>query len=357
MRNVLLSFILLFSQASFAEASDNEKFKLAFLIPLSGMAAEFGTAIKNGASLAIEDNGGSLGHCEFIYEDTSYDAMKAVTAFHKLSSERVDLVYQFFGEDAVAPLAEAKKIPLLCDSVDPKVSIGREFIIRNQNSSYEFVEPIPEMLLKKEKSKIVVVKTESPYLNLMVDSLVRASGDRFQKFDVVTVQSGETDFKPYVPKILKGDYDAIGLFVFPGQLSSLGRLFKGREKRYLFFGADFLQTNNEIKYSGGVLEGSFFPNNVVSEEYYKRYVEKFGNDSQMKFAGEGYDVTKMILENICSRSMKPNNLETLGLIKSVKIRKGALGDSPYTETKEGDKYFKSPVFMMRASVNGAKADF
>jgi branched-chain amino acid transport system substrate-binding protein len=346
---VLLLFLVFTSKQVLADA----KFKVGVLIPLSGMASEFGTAIRNGASLAIEDNQSKAGNCEFIYEDTQYDATKAVNAFQKLANDGVNLVYQFYGEYAVAPIAEMKGVPVLCDAVDPKVSEGRKFIIRNQNSSYEFVAPVSDFLGSKGKKKLVVVESVSPYLSLMVDNFILSSKGKFDSVERIPVQAGESDFKPYLTKLLKGDHDAVGLFLFPGQLNSIGRLFKGREKKYLFFGADFLQTGKEIESSQGVLEGSYFPNNIVTEEYYKRYTDKFHNDSQMKFAGEGYDVMNLIISNFCSLGKLPTNEEVLSIIKNIKVRKGVLGDSPYIETAEGDKYFKSPVYMMKASASGA----
>ncbi len=121
MKNALKCLSLVVMALNVQIAHAQEKFKVGLLIPLSGMASEFGSAIKNGASLAIEDNAEKAKGCEFIYEDTQYDSLKAVTAFHRLAAAGIDLAYQFFGEDAVSPIAETKKIPLICDSVDPEV--------------------------------------------------------------------------------------------------------------------------------------------------------------------------------------------------------------------------------------------
>lgn len=329
-------------------------FKVGILISLSGHGIEYGKAIQNGASLALEDNKGEQGFCDFIYEDSEYNTSKTVTAFHKMAIEGINLVYLFGGPmaEALAPLAESKKVPLICDSIDPKITVGREFVVRHANTPTDYGSVVSDYLIKKGKKKVGIVKSENQFLNSLVSGLIDSSRGQLDPVIVGSISAEDNDFKPILPKLLRGNFDAIGLFMFPGQLSSLAKLFKGRESKFTFIGAEVMESKQEIKASLGVLEGAVYPNNLVNEKFKERYIEKFKNDSQIKFAGEGYDVMTLILNSICKRTSIPSGQETMALLKAVRVRDGVLGKTEYVETAEGDKYFKAPVYAMKASVNG-----
>ncbi len=351
---LIYSFIALLN-LSLVCAQDNP-YKVGIMIPLSGVAAEYGVAIKNGVTMALEDHKAEVNSCEFIYEDTEYNSAKTVTSFHRLADSDIDLVYAFGGpmSEVLAPLAEAKKIPLMSDGIDPKVAVGKDFVVRNTNTGLEYGGTLAKYLLDKGVKRIAIVKAENQYLNSLVAGFLEGAGGKFEVVDLINVIAENSDFKPVVPKLLRGEYDAIGLFMFPGQSSSLSRLFKGREDKFLFFGSDFMESQQEITASLGVLEGAVYPNNFVSAEFKDRYLAKFNSDSQLKFAGEGYDVISLVINTICSKNKKVSSKEAISLIKSVKSRSGVLGETVYTETSDGDKYFKAPVYVMQVSASGFK---
>ncbi len=335
---------------------EEDRFKIGILVPLSGLATEYGFAIKNGVSLALEDNKEKLNFCEFVYEDTEYNSLKTVTAFHRLAGSGINLIYAFGGpmSEVLAPLAEAKKIPLMCDSIDTGIPIGKDYVVRNHNTGLEYGGALSKHLISKGSKRIAIVKTENQYLNALADGFLESAAGQFEVVDFINVLPEDSDFKPILPKLLKGNFDAIGFFLFPAQSSTLSRLLMGYKESYIFFGSGFLESKQQVESSLGVLEGAVYPNNVVSNQFRERYVSRFKNDSQIRFAGEGYDVVSLIIDSICSRGSVPSGEETMKLLKSVKVREGVLGRTEYVETEAGDKYFKAPVYVMRASVDGFK---
>ncbi len=331
-----------------------DKFKIGILVPLSGLASEYGLAIKNGITLSLEDHKKSVNACEFIYEDSEYSSTKSVSAFHALVGQGINLVYAFGGpmSEVIAPLAESKKVPFICDGNEPRVTADKNFVIRHASSGLELGTAISKYLGFMKKRRIAIVRTQNQYLNSLLAGFKESSEGKFEVLDVIDVVAGDSDFKPILPRLLKGKYDSIGLFLLPGQLSSLAKLFKGRSEQYTFFSTTVVESKNEVTASLGVLEGAVYPNNFVSPQFRERYISRFQNDSQIKFAGEGYDVVSLIINSICSRGTIPNGEESMHLLKSVKVREGVLGRTEYVETDAGDKYFKAPVYVMRASVDG-----
>jgi len=114
-----------------ALSAQTKKFDVGVLVPLSGPVAEYGVAIKNGIQMATSKNPNHFLNCNFIFEDTEYKSSTTISAFKKVVEvNQVSLVYVFGGPmgEVLAPIAESKKLPLLTDTIDPKVSIGRKYV-------------------------------------------------------------------------------------------------------------------------------------------------------------------------------------------------------------------------------------
>ncbi len=71
-----------------SEASSGKVFKIGGIGPVTGAAAVYGTAVKNGAQIAVDEinaAGGINGYqIEFKFEDDEHDAEKSVNAYNTL---------------------------------------------------------------------------------------------------------------------------------------------------------------------------------------------------------------------------------------------------------------------------------
>ena len=76
------------SEGEKSSGSDSEVIKIGAIGPVTGAAAVYGQAVKNGAELAVEEinaAGGINGaQVEFKFEDDEHDAEKAVNAYNNL---------------------------------------------------------------------------------------------------------------------------------------------------------------------------------------------------------------------------------------------------------------------------------
>jgi branched-chain amino acid transport system substrate-binding protein len=150
---VVLFFLFNSLTLSFALAENTKpevsKFKIGVIVPLSGALSEYGLASKNGIELAVSSNPQVFSNIEFIYEDSQWDSKTAITAFTKLTkADKVNLVYNWGNPttEALAPLAESSQTPLIALSLDQKIGIGKNFLIRSINRADDFSEKLANYL-------------------------------------------------------------------------------------------------------------------------------------------------------------------------------------------------------------------
>ena len=143
MRNVLVgaAALLLIGGGCAQQAVDNggngdlssEPLKVGVMVPLSGDAASYGTSVRQGAELAVQELG--LENVELVFEDSKCEGKDAAAAVSKLIN--IDGVDAIIGELcsgatlAAAPVAEgASKVMISPASMAPTVSDAGDYIFR-----------------------------------------------------------------------------------------------------------------------------------------------------------------------------------------------------------------------------------
>ncbi len=126
-RQIVTSLLLLSLCASLH--AEESPLVVGAILPLTGGAAEGGTACKNGMTLAYEE----LPAAERIglrlrFEDNAMNPASALSAYKKLSAldkARVFVAWDSASAHAIVPLCEAAHSPFITAVLDPKVSRGR----------------------------------------------------------------------------------------------------------------------------------------------------------------------------------------------------------------------------------------
>lgn len=267
--------------------AETGKFKLGVSAPLTGDLAEYGSAVRNGIDFAIKESPDKFKHIQFVFEDNQYDSSEALAAFHKLCDvDKVNLIYNW-GEPplhAIASIAELKKLPIVAMSLDPEPSRGKKYIIRSINPSDHYAKALVNYLRKNGLKKIAILKTEDPFMNSMVEGLKKylVDGETLSVFG--TFSSGENDFKVHIAKLNRSDFDVVGVYLFPGQISAFYRQAGGQKFHKPTFGTDMFESKDEIQKAGGGMIGAVYPNLDVPLEFHTKYLEKFGTDTQIAYA-------------------------------------------------------------------------
>jgi ABC-type branched-subunit amino acid transport system substrate-binding protein len=353
------AFSLLAFVVAHAQGASAEPFRAGVIVPLSGPLAEYGTAISNGITLATETRPELFSKCEFTLEDSAYKTTQALSAMQKLQTvNKVDLVYVFGGPmgEALAPVAESKRMPLIIDHIDGNAVAGKKFSVRYANSKRELGRTLVASLDKRQIRKVAIVAVDNQYVNSLVEGFSEEAAGKISVEVVARVTPDDGDLRYLAPKVRAAKVDAIGLFLFPAQASSLARNLHLPNAK--LFGSDFLESPTALVDANGALEGALYPNNIIDEEFQRRYQERFKSEAQIKFGAEGYDVAMMLGEQLCSRPRQewqtPEGV--MNLLTAVPKRRGAQGETEFKVSADGDRYFSAPVVTKVASKTGFRPE-
>ncbi len=119
--------------------AESKTIKIGAIMPMTGPVSLYGVGTVNAIKIAVDEinkAGGINGkQIEFLYEDDEGKSDKSVLAYKKLTSQnKVDIIIGCLTSDcslAVAPLAQADKIPMIStSSTNLKVTQAGDFIFR-----------------------------------------------------------------------------------------------------------------------------------------------------------------------------------------------------------------------------------
>ena len=203
-----------------AQAAD---LKIGVAEALSGGAAQYGAAIRNGFQLAAEQinaGGGINGDkIQLVIEDEQGKKEEAINVFKKLVFQ--DKVLMIFGPtlsnsaQAANPIAQASKTVVFgtSNTADGITSIG-DYVFRNSVTEADVLPETLKMAIKKGNIKKVAVLYGND------DVFTKSGYDNFKKaladlnLPVTTTETfakGDVDFKAQLTKIKAGNPDALVL--------------------------------------------------------------------------------------------------------------------------------------------------
>jgi len=281
------------------------------ILPLTGDSATYGSTLKRGMDLALEEvnaKGGINGKpLRIVYEDDAGKPTTGVTAFNKLvSADRAPLVIggMFSAVTlAVAPVAERRKIVLLSPTSSAvELTNAGDYIFRIYPSdTYDgvFLAEFAFNALQARRVAIIYLQVSS------VSAVTEVFKKEFEsRGGVITVseayKEGVTDFRSQISKATKDNPDIVFI---PGYLKEMSTLLRqatelGVSARFLsistFYDPKILQLAGDA--ANGVMFSSpaFDPKSNSQETlgFVKAYQAKFGGEPDI-LAAYGYDVVKI----------------------------------------------------------------
>jgi len=350
-QSVLLAFIIFFINSSLF-ADENiaaAKFKVGVIAPLSGPLAEYGLAAKNGIEAARKQNPKDFSNIDFIYEDSQWVAKTAVSAFNKLRSlEKVSLVLNWGNPttEAVAPLAERYAMPLIGMTLDPKVAVGKHYVVRSTNASAHFSARLAKYLKSKNYKKIGVVISENTYVQGLYDDLKASLGGDADLEIVDRYNLDDQDFRSSVTKVRNKHYDAVGVFLISGQVSTFYRQMSAQGFSVPTFGTDFFESTTEIRNAGKGIDGAVYTHLGITDAFRDYYIQKYGNDYQIAYAGNWHDMALMI-GGLFNSNIGVASKQVMSLLRKDKIYEGVGGEFKFKETPVDGPYYEFPVELKR----------
>lgn len=223
MKLSLFKTSLLAVAATLACSTQAGELKIGVAEALSGGAAQYGAAIRNGFQLAAEQinaAGGVNGNqIQLVVEDEQGKKEEAINVFKKLVFQ--DKVLMIFGPtlsnsaQAANPIAQASKTVVFgtSNTADGITSIG-DYVFRNSVTEADVLPETLKVAIKKGNIKKVAVLYGND------DVFTKSGYDNFKKaladlnLPVTTTETfakGDVDFKAQLTKIKAGNPDAIVL--------------------------------------------------------------------------------------------------------------------------------------------------
>ena len=316
------------THAGFAqEASSSSRLRIGFVGPLTGPAAAYGIAMKNGMELALEDLGPRRS-IDVLYEDDGYDIKKTVTGLRALvERDKVDAVISLGSSpsQALAPLAQRLHVPLFAWASDPRVSSGREWVIRTYPSGQDEGRKIADEVLMRNYPSVALVFYEDDYSQSVLQGLLEKLPSRLVRLQQ-QVSATERDFQSLVLEIKKKSIQHVGLCLGNGQLADFAKRLRQLHVQAQLFGCITFENKDELVVAQGALEGAWFVTMEAQEAFRKRYVERYGNDSVLSGAAIHYQLI-LALQELASAQVAPakffealkNRGETSGILPAARF--------------------------------------
>lgn len=322
--------------------------KVGVILPLSGSTAEYGTALKNGIDLAQSNFEKARNNIEFIYEDVEYSVPRAVAAFYKLvTQDKVALIYVWgvpFCE-ALAPLAEARKIALVGQCVNSTLTKDRKFVLRFMNHSEQYMKTFLEYAKTKSWKKVAVVYSENSYIVDLLKALQRVSEDGLEITIVDSYQPGQNDFRSTLAKLAPSKFDVLGVFLASGQIPNFYRQMRELNVNTPTFGTNFFDSIGEIKLAHGAMAGAIFSNNYFSSEFLASYENAFRNSSQVQWAALSYEFVHFLTLAQSRMGSYSANEVISALRTSTPEPTGAVGPFRFVQDDQAGDYFEFQLAM------------
>ena len=326
-------------------AASGEVFKIGGIGPVTGAAAVYGLAVKNGAQIAVDEinaDGGINGYqIEFNFQDDEHDAEKAVNAYNTLKDWGMQML---MGTVTSAP----------CVAVADKTMADNMFQITPSGSSVEcaqnpnvfrvcFSDPdqgaasATYIAENKLADKIAVIYDSSDVYSSGIYERF-ASEAANHGLDIVAAEAftadSNKDFSTQLQKAKDAGADLVFLPIYYTEASLILNQANTMGYAPKFFGCDgmdgILQVDNfDTKLAEGLMLLTPFAadaDDELTQKFVTAYKEKYG-ETPIQFAADAYDA-----------------------IYAIKAAAEEAGITP--ETSVSDTCDKMKEAMLKVTVNG-----
>ena len=346
-----------------SEASSDKVFKIGGIGPVTGAAAVYGLAVKNGAQIAVDEinaDGGINGYqIEFNFQDDEHDAEKSVNAYNTLKDWGMQVL---MGTVTSAP----------CVAVADKTNADNVFQITPSGSSVEcaqnpnvfrvcFSDPdqgaasATYIAENKLAEKIAVIYDSSDVYSSGIYEKFAAEAAN-QGLEIVDAEAftadSNKDFSTQLQKAKDAGADLVFLPIYYTEASLILKQADTMGYAPKFFGCDgmdgILQVENfDTKLAEGLMLLTPFAADAqdeLTQKFVTSYKENYG-ETPIQFAADAYDAIYAIKAAMEEADITPDTSvsDTCDKMKEamLKIKVNGLTGEDMTWTEDGEPH-KAP---------------
>ena len=349
--------------AASSEASSDKVFKIGGIGPVTGAAAVYGLAVKNGAQIAVDEinaDGGINGYqIEFNFQDDEHDSEKSVNAYNTLKDWGMQVL---MGTVTSAP----------CVAVADKTNADNMFQITPSGSSVEcaqnpnvfrvcFSDPdqgaasATYIAENKLAEKIAVIYDSSDVYSSGIYEKFAAEAAN-QGLEIVDAEAftadSNKDFSTQLQKAKDAGADLVFLPIYYTEASLILKQADTMGYAPKFFGCDgmdgILQVENfDTKLAEGLMLLTPFAADAqdeLTQKFVTSYKENYG-ETPIQFAADAYDAIYAIKAAMEEADITPDTSvsDTCDKMKEamLKIKVNGLTGEDMTWTEDGEPH-KAP---------------
>lgn len=346
-----------------SEASSDKVFKIGGIGPVTGAAAVYGLAVKNGAQIAVDEinaDGGINGYqIEFNFQDDEHDAEKSVNAYNTLKDWGMQVL---MGTVTSAP----------CVAVADKTNADNMFQITPSGSSVECAQ-IPNVFRvcfsdpdQGAASATYIAENKlAEKISVIYDSSDVYSSGIYEKFAAEAANQGleivdaeaftadsNKDFSTQLQKAKDAGADLVFLPIYYTEASLILKQADTMGYAPKFFGCDgmdgILQVENfDTKLAEGLMLLTPFAADAqdeLTQKFVTSYKENYG-ETPIQFAADAYDAIYAIKAAMEEADITPETSvsDTCDKMKEamLKIKVNGLTGEDMTWTEDGEPH-KAP---------------
>jgi ABC-type branched-subunit amino acid transport system substrate-binding protein len=332
-------------------SAEEKKINLGLIVPLTGPLAFFGQDFVRAAELAQEDHPEIKERINLLWEDSAYDSKQAVSVFNKLVSvDQADVIISFGGPmlSALAPMAEIKKIPFFATEAAKSDCEQKEYCSLFRNEEDEWGKATWQILRKNGKKNIGIVKNQNQFMNTFVDAIVRNKNDD-EKVEIVFDVSPDTvDLKTNVLQLKSKNFDALGVYLLPGNHRGFLSALQHINKSFQLFGVDQLLVNDINQGFENLIDGALVIAPGSIQTYREKFERKHGYSAGVMYTPAFYDFITLLSDTLGEQK----NLRGLELIKAMRFtgkRSGVSGSYSLKVSAKGVHSYSFPIFVYKTS--------
>ena len=346
-----------------SEASSDKVFKIGGIGPVTGAAAVYGLAVKNGAQIAVDEinaDGGINGYqIEFNFQDDEHDAEKSVNAYNTLKDWGMQVL---MGTVTSAP----------CVAVADKTNADNMFQITPSGSSVECAQN-PNVFRvcfsdpdQGAASATYIAENKlAEKISVIYDSSEVYSSGIYEKFAAEAANQGleivdaeaftadsNKDFSTQLQKAKDAGADLVFLPIYYTEASLILKQADTMGYAPKFFGCDgmdgILQVENfDTKLAEGLMLLTPFAADAqdeLTQKFVTSYKENYG-ETPIQFAADAYDAIYAIKAAMEEADITPETSvsDTCDKMKEamLKIKVNGLTGEDMTWTEDGEPH-KAP---------------
>ena len=281
--------------------------------PLTGAAATYGNAVKNGAALAVEEinaAGGVNGMMlKLAFEDDEHDAEKSVNAYNTLKDNGMKILMGTVTSVPCVAVADKTKEDNMFQLTPSGSSV--DCIVNDNAFRVCFSDPnqgiasAQYIATNALASKVAVIYNSSDvYSQGIYEKFAQEAAK--QKIEIVAAEAftkdSATDFTVQIQKIKESGAELVFLPIYYQEAALILTQAEKAGLDVVFFGCDGLdglidQLGDNAALADGVMLLTPFAADAEDEKtvaFVKAYKDKFGKETPNQFAADGYDAIYII---------------------------------------------------------------